>query len=276
MINFNWWKWMLLGGAIGAMAMTLYAWSASAEARAELAVLEKKLQDQIALTDLASKLADEKEAEARAADEELARVRIEEETKRIALEMAIASGNRVIAGLREREQRIIGEIEILRQEILTAKPNIVADQIQDFMITDYPGFTNADFEYRGGLVSERFLTNEPGARAILSGFTDAAARVQIIDVLNDQRSALEIQTDELRGLATSLNTQLEFTDVDLERWKAAFTAKENEAFNLEEQIRTQTEMITVLEKKNFWEKIPDPVKAGMMFGIGLAVGSQLR
>lgn len=276
MINFNWWKWMLLGGAIGAMAMTLYAWSATASARAELALLEKKLQDQIALTDLASKLADEKEAEARAADEELARVRIEEETKRIALEMAIASGNRVIEGLRTTENRLIGEMEILRQEILTARPNVVADQILDFMRTDYAAFTDADFEFREGLITDRFLTNDPGARAILSGFSDAAARVQIIDSLNDQRSALEIQTDELRGLATSLNTQLEFTDVDLERWKAAFTAKEGEALSLEVQIRTQTEMIAVLEKKNFWEKIPEPVKAGMMFGIGLAVGSQIN
>jgi len=270
---FNWWKWLLLGCAIGAMGMTLYAWQASAEARGALKILQTKLDDQIILTEEAAEMADEAEARAIAADVTLARVSAEEEAIRELLEDQIASRNRTIARLQIEQDRVIGQLEEMRAAIMTAEPNVVAEGVQNFMATDYPQFVGSEFELRS---ADFFFANDPGARAILSGFTDAAARVKIIDLANQQNTELQGTVDEVRGLATSLNTQLEFTEVDLERWREAFTMKEGEVITLENQIMTQTEMIATLEKKNFWEKIPEPVKAGMMFGIGVALGTQLK
>lgn len=272
-ISLNWWKWLLFGCALGAMTMTLYAWQASAEARGALKILQTKLDEQIELTVEAAEKADEAEARAIEADATLARVSAEEEAVRERLEEQIASRNRTIARLRIEQDRVIGQLEILREAIMTAEPNVVADGVQNFMDTDYPQFPGSEFELRS---ADFFFTNDPGSRAILTGFTDAAARVKIIALANEQNTELQSTVDEVRGLATSLNTQLEFTEVDLERWREAFTMKEGEVITLENQIMTQTEMIATLEKKNFWEKIPEPVKAGMMFGIGVALGSQLK
>jgi len=240
-INFSWWKWLLMGGAIGAMAVTLYAWQAGAEARGKLAILDKKLEDQIALTVAATEKADAAEAAARAADVELSRVEAEEEERRRLLTVRIAARDATIRQLRLDEARVRGLLEDLQADILVAEPSEVANSVQNFMNTEYAQFVDGSFMFRS---DQLFVSNDPGARAILSGFTDAVSRRDLLGLVETERDEFSGKVDILNGMATSLNTQLEFTKVDLERWKSAFEAKDLEHLSVLDQIDTRDEMIS--------------------------------
>ena len=100
MNGFNW-KWLVVGIAVGVGVMYLYAYAATAEARAKVAVLEETLEKQKGLTELAAQRADDAEALARLADEDLARVTAEEEARRVVLQQRISNRNATIAQLRD-------------------------------------------------------------------------------------------------------------------------------------------------------------------------------
>jgi len=272
MNGFNW-KWLVVGIVVGVGVMYIYAYAATAEARAKVAVLEETLEKQKDLTELAAQRADDAEALARLADEDLARVTAEEEARRQVLLQRISNRNATIAQLREDRTVVDRELAFLRMEIERIEPDEVAEQVQVFMTTEYPEFPAATFDLRFG---NFFVANDPGARSILAGFTDAVGRGQQLVLADGEIVELNGKVDELNGMSTSLNTQLEFTLVDLERWKSAFEAKDIEAISLEDQINTSEEIISALKEKNFWEKIPMPVRASAMFAIGLAVGTQIK
>jgi len=266
------WKWLVLGLAIGASIVTLYAYSATAEARAKLEVLDKRLEQQEEISKLATERADAAEATARELDVVLVRVREEEGERQQVLLQRIAARNATIAGLRREEQEAKDALIALRASIATATSSEVATAVQRLMIDEYAEFPGSLFEFR----TDFFWVNDPGGKAVLAGFSDAISRKDQLGILVQQRDQFEGKVGELQGMATSLNTILLATEDSREEWKVAWEKKDVENVTLVDRLKTQDEMIAVLKEKNFWEKIPAPARVGIIFASGILIGREIK